>query len=481
MQSNTCEEKYNELVENANSVILRFDEKGNVTFFNEFAQKFFGFSQSEILGKNIVGTIVPASDFTGLDLRPIMEDIVNNPQKYVNNENENMTKDGRHVWVSWTNKPIFGDDGILKEILSIGNDITKLKETEVELKKANELAEAAGSIGTVICRPDWKIKAANGAAGKYLCLDITDERSEEDIVKLFFKYYSPSVSEEKIKGLSQERLSFDLVRPASENNKALYLQVNRELFRMDKQVVSIIFSLQDVTEKRKEEILKQDFLGVISHKLRTPVAFIKQSSSYLKSGKLGELSEKQKPFVNGIADEAEKLDNMISNLLNFVAISDKNISASKEEVRLSEAIPKIMKPLIDSVKNKPVDFELDCPDKGLSVNMSGSYFNLVIENLMENSIKFNDKSRISVRISVKKEGGLVLLSFSDNGSGIPAEEQERIFAEFYQPEKYFTGNVAGAGLGLSLVKKIMSASGGAVNLSSEIGKGSTFNLRFKQA
>ena len=134
------EGKYRELVENANSIILRMDNMGNVTFFNEFAQGFFGYSEEEIVGKNVVGTIVPpVESTTGRDLRSMVEDIAVNPNRYASNINENMRRGGERVWIAWTNKPIRYENGWVLETLCVGNDITERKEAEEALKRANIL------------------------------------------------------------------------------------------------------------------------------------------------------------------------------------------------------------------------------------------------------------------------------------------------------------------------------------------------------
>jgi len=124
------EEKFRSLVQNANSIILRMDTKGNIDFFNEYAQKFFGFSEKEILGKNVMGTIVPKISTVGYDLTSLIENIAKHPNTYLSNENENITRDGRRVWVSWTNKAVYDRQGNLTGILSIGNDITDSKKAE---------------------------------------------------------------------------------------------------------------------------------------------------------------------------------------------------------------------------------------------------------------------------------------------------------------------------------------------------------------
>jgi PAS domain S-box-containing protein len=131
------EEKYRMLVQNANSIILRRDISGKVTFFNEFAQRFFGYSEEEIIGRNVVGTIVPEVESTGRNLKAMIEDIGKNPDRYINNINENMLRNGERVWVAWTNKPIRDNKGRVAEVLCIGNDFTERKRTEEALRESD--------------------------------------------------------------------------------------------------------------------------------------------------------------------------------------------------------------------------------------------------------------------------------------------------------------------------------------------------------
>lgn len=117
------EKKYRQIVENANSIILLMDTRGNITFFNQFAQRFFGFYEKEILGKNVIGTIVSEKDLSGEDLVQMIKDIVRNPEQHSVNENENIRSNGERVRVLWANKAVIGDDGSIKEILCIGNAV----------------------------------------------------------------------------------------------------------------------------------------------------------------------------------------------------------------------------------------------------------------------------------------------------------------------------------------------------------------------
>ena len=132
------ESKYRELVQNANSAIIRWKRDGTIAFFNEYAQKFFGYSAEEVIGKS-VNILVPEQESTGGDLSGLLQDIVNHPERYANNINENVLRDGSRVWMAWTNRPIFDEDGQVLEILAVGSDITERKRAEVLLRRQAEL------------------------------------------------------------------------------------------------------------------------------------------------------------------------------------------------------------------------------------------------------------------------------------------------------------------------------------------------------
>ncbi|MEZ4600517.1 MAG: PAS domain S-box protein [Syntrophotaleaceae bacterium] len=131
------EARYRELVQNANSAILRWRSDGTLTFFNEYAQQLFGWSAEEALGRP-VGIIVPDEETTGADLKGLVQDIVAHPERYRENINQNVCRDGRRVWMSWTNRAIRAEDGEVQEILAIGSDITQRKQAEDALREREE-------------------------------------------------------------------------------------------------------------------------------------------------------------------------------------------------------------------------------------------------------------------------------------------------------------------------------------------------------
>ena len=140
------EQKYREVVENTNVIILRYTPDGTFTFINRFGEEFFGFTREELVGKkNIIGTIIPATGENSEKLKSMFQNICKHPEDYHENENINITKDGREVYIAWRNQPIKDEKGNLKEVLSIGADITRTKKLERELFQAKKL-EAIGTL-----------------------------------------------------------------------------------------------------------------------------------------------------------------------------------------------------------------------------------------------------------------------------------------------------------------------------------------------
>ncbi|MGD9506015.1 MAG: PAS domain S-box protein [Syntrophobacteraceae bacterium] len=136
------ESKYRELVQNANSAIIRWKSDGSVVFFNEYAQKFFGYSAEEIIGKS-VSILLPQRESTGNDLSALLRTIVDDPAKYAKFVNENVLKDGSRVWMAWTNKAVLNQDGQVVEVLAVGSDITERKRAEENTARLAAIVESS--------------------------------------------------------------------------------------------------------------------------------------------------------------------------------------------------------------------------------------------------------------------------------------------------------------------------------------------------
>ena len=126
------EAQYRDLVDTSTCIVLEWDPGGNVLFLNQYGLRFFGFAPEEILGHNVLGTIVEPVDSTGHDLRDMMQRIQQRPDDYYSSENENVRKSGDRVWIAWTNKGIRNEAGQLVKTLSVGIDRTELQVVDAD-------------------------------------------------------------------------------------------------------------------------------------------------------------------------------------------------------------------------------------------------------------------------------------------------------------------------------------------------------------
>jgi PAS domain S-box-containing protein len=165
-----------EMVNNANSIILKMKPDGTITFLNEYGTRFFGYEPDEIVGRRIIGTLVPETEATGRDLREMIEDLGRQPENFARNQNENRRKNGERVWIAWTNKGI-REEGRVSEIICVGNDITEYHRAMEERLKLAAALGAAGE-GVALVSVEGVIEYVNSAFA-----DITGFSSDELVGK----------------------------------------------------------------------------------------------------------------------------------------------------------------------------------------------------------------------------------------------------------------------------------------------------------
>ncbi|MGA2402821.1 MAG: PAS domain S-box protein, partial [Syntrophobacteraceae bacterium] len=255
------EEKYRELVENANSIILRRDVTGNVTFFNEFAQRFFGYSEQEILGKNVVGTIVPlVESTTGRDLQSMIEDIGRDPDRCAANVSENIRRNGDRVWIAWTNKPIRDGNGRISEVLCVGNDITERKRAQDELFKSRQMLQSV--LDNIPQRVLWKDRdSVFLGCNKAFALERGYEDPDEVIGKSTYEINFLSAEKAalyraddlEVMETGRARLNFEesLIKP--DGSHAWHIVSKLPMFDRDGQVIGVLATYDDITERKRAE------------------------------------------------------------------------------------------------------------------------------------------------------------------------------------------------------------------------------------
>ncbi|HAJ57309.1 MAG TPA: PAS domain-containing sensor histidine kinase [Candidatus Omnitrophica bacterium] len=239
-------------------------------------------------------------------------------------------------------------------------------------------------------------------------------------------------------------------------------------------VEGAILVFHDITELRRLERLRQDFVANVSHELRTPLSSIKGYAETLLEGALDDKAN-ARDFVGIIHHDSERLSKLIDDLLDLSKIESGKMKMVFLPVELQGVIRRIAAVLENQAKSKAISVSVDAPAGLPKVMADESRLSQVILNLLDNAVKYTPQGG-SVKISARIDNDFVRVGVSDTGIGIPDEDVSRIFERFYRVDKARSRELGGTGLGLSIVKHIVSAHNGQVWVSSEPGKGSTFSF-----
>ena len=386
--------KYRELVMLANSIILRWTRDGQIAFLNEFGQRFFGYTEEEIVGSDLVGSIVPPIECSGRDLRQLMREIRKDPQQYERNINENIRRNGQRVWIDWTNKVVLDGKGQVKEILSIGFDITARIHAEEQIRQLNDNLQKHAQV------------LEQRVAERTAELVVAKERAE-----------------------SADRL-------------------------------------------------KSAFLATMSHELRTPLNSIIGFTGIMLQELAGPLNPEQKKQLSMVQTSSRHLLSLINDVLDISKIEAGQLELSASPFELRQSIEKMVKIVSPLAEKKGIKLILEIPEGPHKVVTDQRRVEQIILNLLNNALKFTDQGH--VRVFCRSEDRHYILSVEDTGIGIEAEDISGLFQPFHQIDTGLSRKHEGSGLGLSICKKLLDMMGGAIDVQSKWGQGSTFTIRFPQ-
>lgn len=235
-----------------------------------------------------------------------------------------------------------------------------------------------------------------------------------------------------------------------------------------------VLVFHDITELRRLEKVRQDFVANVSHELRTPVSTIRGYAETLLEGALEDKAHAGE-FLRIIYDDAERLSKLINDLLDLSRIESGKMKIVLEECSLEAVVDKVLTGMDKEAHKNSVTIKKDIPPRLARIRIDEAAIAQVLFNLVENAIKYNNAGG-SVTISARETDRGVEVSVADTGIGIPQQDIPRIFERFYRVDKARSRDLGGTGLGLSIVKHIVHAHRGEVTVESELGRGSTFRF-----
>ena len=253
----------------------------------------------------------------------------------------------------------------------------------------------------------------------------------------------------------------------------------------------IAFAIIQGFEKLAEASrLKSEFISVVSHQLRTPLANLKWTIELLMSGRLGKIEEEQLEYFKILKENNDRMAELISDLLTVSRLEQRTLPLRKQETSLEELAQDLILEFQPFLRASNIQIELSAQKDLPKIHLDPFQIRLVIENLLDNAIRYiparqspeadspmaGGKEKGEIKIKLERKGKNVYFEIKDNGVGIPNEDRKYIFQKFFRSENALKRQTKGSGLGLYIAKAIIEKSGGAIGFESEENKGSTFWL-----
>ena len=362
------------------------------------------------------------------------------------------------------------------EIGELANNFNKM--VDVLSKKINELDKSTNEMdailssarnGIVAIDNQNKIMFINPSAEEFLSVSETLVKSRNIFAIL---------EDECVKD-TFEKLVFSEVLGELEielKDKKIYtLYSNPIFFRSEK--IGVLIVIQDITEIRKLENMRKDFVANVSHELKTPLTSIKGFVETLLNG-ASENPKIREKFLKIIELESNRLTSLIEDILVLSEIENKKIKGSNIDRRINvkEEILIVIEMLKPQADKKKLKVKYEFLNEDIFVYGNENWFKQMIINLVDNAIKYslNDGE---VKIKVIKDRNNVLIKVKDKGIGIDKKNQERLFERFYRVDKARSRDIGGTGLGLAIVKHVVLSFSGSIEVKSEVNKGTEFTVK----
>jgi two-component system, OmpR family, sensor histidine kinase ResE len=232
--------------------------------------------------------------------------------------------------------------------------------------------------------------------------------------------------------------------------------------------------LRDMTEERRLDKLRKDFIANVSHELRTPIAMLQGYSEAIIDD-IAATDEEKKEMAKVIYDESLRMGRLVNDLLDLARMEAGHITLNYETVQLAPYIERIIRKFQGLAKEKQIDLSAEFKDEDIQIAIDPDRIEQVLTNLIDNAIRHTDKNGM-VKIIVERSGNGVTIHVQDSGSGIPEEDLPFVFERFYKADKARTRGRSGTGLGLAIAKNIVEAHKGTISVHSKLHEGTTFTF-----
>ena len=257
-------------------------------------------------------------------------------------------------------------------------------------------------------------------------------------------------------------------------NEKIYIQiVGAPIFNERNMLRGAVLVIYDITEFKKVETMRKDFVANVSHELKTPITSIKGFAETLLDG-AAEEPEVRTQFLNIIFEESKRIEHLIEDLLVLSKLEKDESAINVEHIEVDYMLDDILPVVEQQALQKNIDMKVEM-DQNVTLEADEEKIKQILFNLVTNAISYTPEKG-SVSIKIKEEEHDVCFIVQDTGIGISEQDLPRIFERFYRVDKDRSRETGGTGLGLAIVKHIVEAHQGKIDVDSELGKGTTFKV-----
>ncbi len=350
---------------------------------------------------------------------------------------------------------------------------SELEQTVLDLNdKKNRLDVILNSMNDplLVVNADTTVSFINRAASETFERDLNPDNA---VFPLYLVTHRQETDEQVQKAINQNKaVTLECDIHTAFGRKTFYIMAS-PIQSVD--TAAAILTFHDVSELRKLQQMRTDFVANVTHELRTPLTSIRGFIETLRQGAI-EKPEVAERFLDIIDVEAERLHNLISDVLILSEIEDLREDKGLESFDLGILIDDAIVLLDEAASARRISLAADIPEDPIMVRANPDRIKQILINLVGNAIKYNyDEGRVEIRASRQPDGKLQI-KVSDNGPGIPVDQQDRIFERFYRVDSSRSRELGGTGLGLSIVKHIAQLYNGTASVESQPGQGAIFTV-----
>ncbi len=287
-------------------------------------------------------------------------------------------------------------------------------------------------------------------------------------------YFGQEADDSAIEELQQQNRDFVRILSELEEKREQLEELNRQLNESNRELNEANAKLRELSE------LKEEFLALTTHDLRSPLTVISGVISFFTSGRLGELSPEQKNMVAMMERNTQSLIELVNDLLDASKLESGTMRLDVTSIDLRSLLEELHEAMEPLAKEKEISLQETLDAELPPVEADRTKLRRILVNLLSNALKFTPKQgRVEMRASV--EGERVRLTVSDTGVGIAPEDVARLFDKFEQARSRATRGEKGTGLGLYITRQLVELHGGEIEVQSELGRGSTFSFTLPTA